>query len=145
MVAGLHHYRSITGNMEGEKLPEERLGLQCGKHALQKGVSFLSSWSMVSVDLTPSFLTGYINTLRTLKAEMYAAGEELFALKLTPHPELVKTKKESCLLDQLYGLYMDVLQTLERSASLVHLDAYPLQDASYDPSDIVVIGAAECF
>ena len=48
---------------------------------------------------------------------MYTAGEELFALKITPHPELVKIKKESCLLDQLYGLYMDVLQTLERSAN----------------------------
>lgn len=51
---------------------------------------------------------------------MYAAGEELFALKITPHPELVKIKKESCLLDQLYGLYMDVLQTLERSAIPVY-------------------------
>ena len=45
---------------------------------------------------------------------MYTAGEELFALKNTQHPELVKTKKETCLLDQLYGLYMDVVHTLER-------------------------------
>lgn len=52
--------------------------------------------------------------MRPFKAEMYTAGEELFALKITEHPELAKTKKESCLLDQLYGLYMDVLQTLER-------------------------------
>lgn len=62
-------------------------------------------------------LTRTTNALQTLKAEMYTAGEELFALKITPHPELVKIKKESCLLDQLYGLYMDVLQTLERSAT----------------------------
>lgn len=48
------------------------------------------------------------------QAEMYAAGEELFALKSTQHPELVKIKKEACLLDQLYGLYMDVIHTLER-------------------------------
>lgn len=45
---------------------------------------------------------------------MYAAGEELFALRSTQHPELTKTKKEACLLDQLYGLYMDVIHTLER-------------------------------
>lgn len=45
---------------------------------------------------------------------MYAAGEELFALRSTQHPELVKIKKEACLLDQLYGLYMDVIHTLER-------------------------------
>lgn len=48
---------------------------------------------------------------------MYAAGEELFALKSTQHPELTKTKKEACLLDQLYGLYMDVIHTLERLVS----------------------------
>lgn len=54
----------------------------------------------------------------TWKAEMYTAGEELFALKITAHPDLVKIKKESSLLDQLYGLYMDVLQTLERSVML---------------------------
>ncbi|CAM9363245.1 unnamed protein product, partial [Sphacelaria rigidula] len=52
--------------------------------------------------------------LRERKAEMYAAGEELFALRSTQHPDLVKTKKEMCLLDQLYGLYMDVIHTLER-------------------------------
>lgn len=45
---------------------------------------------------------------------MYAAGEELFALRSTQHPDLVKIKKEACLLDQLYGLYMDVIHTLER-------------------------------
>ncbi|CBN78680.1 dynein heavy chain [Ectocarpus siliculosus] len=52
--------------------------------------------------------------LRERTAEMYTAGEELFALKITAHPDLIKIKKESSLLDQLYGLYMDVLQTLER-------------------------------
>ncbi|CAM9691770.1 unnamed protein product, partial [Ectocarpus sp. 8 AP-2014] len=52
--------------------------------------------------------------LRERTAEMYTAGEELFALKITAHPDLVKIKKESSLLDQLYGLYMDVLQTLDR-------------------------------
>lgn len=57
--------------------------------------------------------------LQRLQAEMYTAGEELFALKITTHPELVKIKKEACLLDQLYGLYMDVLQTLERLVAWV--------------------------
>lgn len=59
------------------------------------------------------------------KAEMYSAGEELFALKITTHPELVKIKREACLLDQLYGLYMDVLQTLERLVVWVDFDCIP--------------------
>ncbi len=68
---------------------------------------------------------GYYSRLRyNVKAEMYTAGEELFALKITPHPELVKIKKEACLLDQLYGLYMDVLQTLERLVVWVDFTLY---------------------
>lgn len=55
------------------------------------------------------------------QAEMYTAGEELFALKNTQHPELVKTKKETCLLDQLYGLYMDVVHTLERWGMVIYI------------------------
>ncbi|CAM9329617.1 unnamed protein product, partial [Laminaria digitata] len=54
---------------------------------------------------------------------MYTAGEELFALRNTQHPELVKTKKETCLLDQLYGLYMDVVHTLERYREVLWISA----------------------
>lgn len=60
------------------------------------------------------YTTSVCLCLSFVKAEMYAAGEELFALKSTQHPELTKIKKEACLLDQLYGLYMDVIHTLER-------------------------------
>lgn len=63
-----------------------------------------------SAVVDPAFSTRLLRT----QAEMYTAGEELFALRNTQHPELVKTKKETCLLDQLYGLYMDVVHTLER-------------------------------
>lgn len=45
---------------------------------------------------------------------MYAAGEELFAVQVTQYPDLVRIKKEICLLDQLYGLYMEVIHTFER-------------------------------
>jgi len=46
--------------------------------------------------------------------EAYVAGEEPFALRRTKYPELMKTKKEVALLDQLYGLYMDVIERTER-------------------------------
>ncbi|KAG9402276.1 hypothetical protein AC1031_006904 [Aphanomyces cochlioides] len=51
--------------------------------------------------------------LRDHKLEVYTAGEELFGMRPTEYPELVKTRKELALLDQLYGLYMDVVQTME--------------------------------
>ncbi|OQR97844.1 dynein heavy chain, outer arm [Achlya hypogyna] len=51
--------------------------------------------------------------LRDRKLEVYAAGEELFGMRPTEYPELTKTRKELALLDQLYGLYMDVVQTME--------------------------------
>jgi dynein heavy chain, axonemal len=47
------------------------------------------------------------------KHESYAAGEDLFALKKTEYPALVKTHKELSLLTKLYDLYMEVVNTLE--------------------------------
>ena len=47
------------------------------------------------------------------KNERYTGGEELFALKKTEYPTLVKTKKELDLLQKLYGLYADVTYTVE--------------------------------
>ena len=40
------------------------------------------------------------------KHESYAAGEDLFALKKTEYPALIKTHKELTLLTKLYDLYM---------------------------------------
>ena len=60
--------------------------------------------------------------LRERKMEMYAAGEELFALRATPYPELTKTKKEVSLLDQLYGLYMDVIDTMSTNRGILWSD-----------------------
>ena len=68
----------------------------------------------------PTIFRAFVCTRRErFQAEMYTAGEELFALRNTQHPELVKTKKETCLLDQLYGLYMDVVHTLERCGNCI--------------------------
>ncbi|KAI9015067.1 dynein heavy chain and region D6 of dynein motor-domain-containing protein [Gaertneriomyces semiglobifer] len=44
------------------------------------------------------------------KWETYSAGEQLFSLPVTPFPTLVKIKKELKLLQNLYGLYNDVLE-----------------------------------
>ena len=47
------------------------------------------------------------------KQESYAAGEDLFALKKTEYPNMVKTHKELTMLTKLYDLYMDVSNTLD--------------------------------
>ena len=52
------------------------------------------------------------------KHESYAAGEDLFALKKTEYPALIKTQKELTLLTKLYDLYMDVVNTLEEYKDL---------------------------
>ncbi|KAJ3166591.1 Dynein heavy chain 5, axonemal [Geranomyces variabilis] len=44
------------------------------------------------------------------KWETYSAGEELFSIPVTPFPTLVRVKKELKLLQNLYGLYNDVLE-----------------------------------
>jgi dynein heavy chain len=43
------------------------------------------------------------------KLETYTGGEELFSIPVTPFPHLIKIKKELKLLQNLYGLYNDVL------------------------------------
>ena len=46
------------------------------------------------------------------KYKLYLSGEELFALTPTDYPELVKTKKELMLLDILYNLYTEVIESV---------------------------------
>ncbi|CAM9354308.1 unnamed protein product, partial [Ectocarpus sp. 12 AP-2014] len=53
--------------------------------------------------------------IRERKHELYTGKwwqRELFALPLTEYPDLEKTRKELKLSDQLFGLYVDVLETL---------------------------------
>ena len=49
--------------------------------------------------------------IRDRKFQLYRSGEELFALPLTEYPELEATRKELKLLQQLYDLYVDVIDT----------------------------------
>ena len=46
------------------------------------------------------------------KYQTYTGGEELFGLEVTEYPELLQIKKELNLLQKLYGLYNDVIDTV---------------------------------
>ena len=51
--------------------------------------------------------------IRERKQKLYAVGEELYAFEVTRYPALTKVKKELSLLDTLYGLFVDVHESLE--------------------------------
>lgn len=51
---------------------------------------------------------------RERKMEMYKAGEELFALRATRFTEVVKTRKDIQLMDQLYSIYVDLFNNLKQ-------------------------------
>ncbi|KAI9980320.1 hypothetical protein PInf_026449 [Phytophthora infestans] len=55
----------------------------------------------------------YLLGIQERKLEVFSAGEELFGMRPTEYPEIVRTRKEMALLDQLYGLYMDVEKTMD--------------------------------
>ncbi|XP_027868438.1 dynein heavy chain 5, axonemal [Xiphophorus couchianus] len=42
----------------------------------------------------------------------FTGGEELFGLPVTPHPQLLEIKKQLVLLQKLYGLYNNVIETV---------------------------------
>ncbi|GMF34281.1 unnamed protein product [Phytophthora fragariaefolia] len=56
--------------------------------------------------------------IRERKLEVFSAGEELFGMRPTEYPEIVRTRKEMALLDQLYGLYMDVERTMDEFSGI---------------------------
>jgi dynein heavy chain, axonemal len=46
--------------------------------------------------------------------DMYAAGEELFALRPLQYPEAARMKRDIALLEQLYTLYADAVHQLQQ-------------------------------
>jgi len=60
--------------------------------------------------------------IRDRKMESYLGGEELFALPLTEYPDLAKTEKELKLADQLFSLYVDILDTFNEWKTFLWVD-----------------------
>ena len=52
----------------------------------------------------------------------HAGGEELFGLPVTEYPELLTIKKELNLLQKLYGLYNDVIDTVNGYYDILWVD-----------------------
>ncbi|TYZ58790.1 hypothetical protein PybrP1_001566 [[Pythium] brassicae (nom. inval.)] len=90
---------------------------------LQFRCEYLETGPMVS-GLEPAEAVARLKRFKDLlltrerKLEVYSAGEELFGMRPTEYPELVRTKKELALLDQLYGLYMDVVTTTDEFSAI---------------------------
>jgi len=60
--------------------------------------------------------------IRDRKQESYKGGEELFALPITDYPALTEASKQLKLADQLFGLYVDVLETEENWKQILWVD-----------------------
>jgi len=82
---------------------------------MQEGIT-----PMDAVEKLKSFQDGF--AMRERKLEMFNAGEELFALRKSNFPAMAKTRKEIQLLDLLYSLFTDVLQTLEGYRAIIWTD-----------------------
>jgi dynein heavy chain len=52
----------------------------------------------------------------------YTGGEELFGLSVTEYPKLLNIKKELNLLQKLYGLYNNVLETVHGYYDILWVD-----------------------
>jgi dynein heavy chain, axonemal len=68
------------------------------------------------------------------KWETYNGGEELFSLPITPFPQLAKIKKELKLLQNLYGLYNEVLTKRQLYAETLWQDV-KLDEINADMTD----------
>jgi len=66
---------------------------------------------------------------RQRKWDSYCEGEELFGLPITQYPELEKCKKELELLDKLYSLYVNVVQTISNYGDNMWTDVVANIDA----------------
>lgn len=60
--------------------------------------------------------------MRKRKWNNYTSGEELFGLAITQYPELEKTEKEIQMLEKLYGLYVNVVNTINGYADILWVD-----------------------
>lgn len=67
--------------------------------------------------------------VRKRKWNNYTSGEELFGLAITQYPELEKTEKEIQMLEKLYGLYVNVVTTINGYADILWVDVTQSIDA----------------
>ena len=56
------------------------------------------------------------------KWDTYAGGEDLFGLPVTPYPELEQTQKEVAFLSKIYGLYVNVINTISGYNDVLWVD-----------------------
>ncbi|KAF7655270.1 hypothetical protein LDENG_00058640 [Lucifuga dentata] len=54
----------------------------------------------------------------------YTGGEELFGLPVTQHPQLLEIKKQLTLLQKLYGLYNNVIETVNSYYDILWADVH---------------------
>ena len=54
----------------------------------------------------------------------YTGGEELFGLPVTQHPQLLEIRKQLALLQKLYGLYSNIIETVNGYYDILWADIH---------------------
>lgn len=96
----------------------------------QKEVTFISfdSYDSSVVNLllngcpASTFQNRFDNLFR--KYITYTGGEELFGLPVTQHPQLLEIRKQLTLLQKLYGLYNNVIETVNGYYDILWADIH---------------------
>ena len=68
------------------------------------------------------------------KWDSYVEGELLFGLSITTYPELDDSQREIDLLDKLYGLYVQVVQTIRGYGNMMWADVVSNIDSMSETS-----------
>jgi dynein heavy chain len=111
------HLSQVQGTFRGELLSDI-------KEFKQNVEVFANNWKTKGPGVAGISPSEAVERLRVFKAEyenrerkqkLYAVGEELYAFESTKYSALTKVKKELAQLDTLYGLYVDVHESIEIS------------------------------
>lgn len=85
-------------------------------------IFFFLHWCKIIYWHSSPFKNRFDNLFR--KYITYTGGEELFGLSVTQHPQLLEIRKQLTLLQKLYGLYNNVIETVNGYYDILWADIH---------------------
>uniref|UniRef100_A0AAQ5ZR96 AAA+ ATPase domain-containing protein n=1 Tax=Amphiprion ocellaris TaxID=80972 RepID=A0AAQ5ZR96_AMPOC len=117
---------SLQPNFRGELVINVEIFLEDCQHFYQEyekdGPMVVGLAPQDASDRLIMFQNRFDNLFR--KYITYTSGEELFGLPVTQHPQLLEIKKQLTLLQKLYGLYNNVIETVNGYYDILWADIH---------------------
>uniref|UniRef100_A0A3B4ZWX5 Dynein axonemal heavy chain 5 n=1 Tax=Stegastes partitus TaxID=144197 RepID=A0A3B4ZWX5_9TELE len=117
---------SLQPNFRGELVVNMKVFLEDCQHFYQDydkdGPMVVGLAPQDASDRLIMFQNRFDNLFR--KYVTYTSGEELFGLPVTQHPQLLEIKKQLTLLQKLYGLYNNVIETVNGYYDILWADIH---------------------